>query len=463
MAEYDDDRPDFDAVFGDEPGETVGRRRRGLRRPRRDDPEPDPGETAQVRRPRRLGRDEPTPLGDADMPYSEPSGDEPPRRASRGRSRLGGGGGGGSGPRRPRRSPGGSRGGGGGAAVLQQPATRLLLGLVFVAILVVVIFLVVQSCQRNALEDSYRGYMNGVTEVSATSSEQGQALRATLNNSDGLEPAALRGQVQELATQAEALVTQADDLDPPDKLRDAQQSLILALEYRVAALRQLAEALPNLIASEDEQTASTEIAERMQLLLASDVIYANSFVGPARQAQEDDDITGIEVPEGEPFLPNAQLASPAGAETLLAGLQRGGGDGGTGEPVGDGSLKGHEIISVATTGGATLTADQANTVPFDQLGTSWVITVENGGDFLEEDVLITATLSYEGGGAAGGSAEQTLEAVEPKSQATVEIPVPDQGNLDFTEQGTLTVTVEPVEGETNPDNNTQSYPIRITI
>jgi hypothetical protein len=340
---------------------------------------------------------------------------------------------------------------------------RLVLGLVFVVILVIVIVLVVDSCQRSALVDSYRGYMNGVSSVTTASSEQGQTLRATLNNSEGLEPAALRGQVQELATQAEALVTQADDLNPPDKLGDAQQSLVLALEYRVAALRELAEILPNLIASEDEQTASTEIAQRMQLLLASDVIYSNSFVGPARQAQEDDNIKGIEVPEGEPFLPNPQLASPTGAETLLAGLQRSGGDTGTGEPVGDGSLKGHSIVSVATSGGATLTEGQANTVPFDQLGTSWVITVENGGDFLEEDVLITATLSYEGGGAAGGEGEQTLDSVEPKSQASVEIPVPDQGNLDFTEQGTLTVTVEPVEGETNPDNNTQTYPIRITI
>ena len=51
----------------------------------------------------------------------------------------------------------------------------------------------------------------------------------------------------------------------------------------------------------------------------------------------------------------------------------------------------------------------------------------------------------------------------PEPGDRVEIPVPDQGNLDFTEQGTLTVTVEPVEGETNPDNNTQNYPIRITI
>jgi hypothetical protein len=341
---------------------------------------------------------------------------------------------------------------------------RLLLGLVFLVILVVVIFLVVNSCQESALKNSYRGYMNGVTEITGKSAEQGQALRTTLNNSQGAEPAALRGQVQDLATQAQALVDQANDLDPPDKVGDAQQSLVLALEYRTAALKQLAEILPNIIASEDEQTASTEIAERMQLLLASDVIYANSFVGPARQAEEDDDISGIEVPDSEPFLPNPQLASPTGAETLLSGLKRSDGStDGSGQPVGDGNLKGHSIISVATSGGATLTEGQANTVPFDQLGTSWVVTIENGGDFLEENVKVSATLAYEGGGAAGGTNEQTLEQVEPKSQATVEIPVPDQGNLDFTEQGTLTVTVDPVEGETNPDNNTKTYPIRITI
>jgi hypothetical protein len=339
---------------------------------------------------------------------------------------------------------------------------RLLLGLVFLVILIVVIVLVVDSCQRNALIDNYRGYMNDVSEISSASSEQGQALRTTLNNSEGNEPAQLRSQVQELGTQAQALVTRAEDLGPPDRLDGAQRGLILALEYRVSALNQLAEMLPNLIASEDEDAAAASIAAQMRLLLASDVIYENSFVGPARQAQEEDDITGIEVPEGELFLPNAQLAAPDGAQTLIAGLKREGGAD-PGQPVGDGNLRGHEITSVATSGGATLAADQANTVPFDQLGTSWVVTVENGGDFLEEDVLVSATLEYGGGGAAGGGAEQTIDSVEPKSQATVEIPVPDQGNLDFTEQGTLTVTVEPVDGETNPNNNTQTYPIRITI
>ena len=49
----------------------------------------------------------------------------------------------------------------------------------------------------------------------------------------------------------------------------------------------------------------------MQRFLASDVIYEDSFKGPATQALEKDDITGIEVP-GAPALPAERLLRLAG-------------------------------------------------------------------------------------------------------------------------------------------------------
>ena len=65
----------------------------------------------------------------------------------------------------------------------------------------------------------------------------------------------------------------------------------------------------------------------MQRFLASDVIYQDSFVGPAKQALADADITGVQVPDRQFFLSGirADQASPTGAGQLIPGLQRTGG------------------------------------------------------------------------------------------------------------------------------------------
>ena len=69
----------------------------------------------------------------------------------------------------------------------------------------------------------------------------------------------------------------------------------------------------------------------MQRFLASDVIYSDEFVGPAKEALEKDDITGVEVPTGQPFLPNPALVNTEGAaKTLLPGARSGSGSAGGG-------------------------------------------------------------------------------------------------------------------------------------
>jgi hypothetical protein len=480
VADYDDERPDFDDVFGDEPpreprprrGRLHGIRDRMARAGRRDEePSPeeddfdlDTGETGRFSRSRmRAGGPEDEAVEDDTTVFASAEDDfgfeddvderpvsRPRRGSSRRRARVGGGG-------RRRRPPGG-----GGTAALQQPAMRLLLGLAFLAILIVVITFVVRECQRSALEDSYRSYMNNVAGLVGESAQQGQALRQALNNPGGAEPDQVRGQVQEIAGQAQGLVDRAGDLDPPDALSGEQQSLVLALEYRVSGLTALGAGLPEIVASDDEAFAAQRIAENMQLLLASDVIYRSSFVEPARQAQEDDDITGIEVPEGEPFLPQAALATVEGAQTVLTGLKRGGGGGGgaTDPDAGaDGSLRGLSISAV-TAGDTELVQGTATTVQFETFD-SWSVTVENGGEFNENNIVVRAELAYSEGPPA--SAETEITEILQGEVQTVDVPIPEPEFFQYGEEGTLTITVDTVPNETNPDNNTATYPITITV
>jgi hypothetical protein len=454
MAERDDDRPRKDEPPSDPPDAGTG----GLRRfpPReRDDDDPypdDTGSTGEVPRPSARGaRDDPADdFGFMDL-EEEPA---PPPRSRSSRSRSSGG--------RPSRSrSGGGRGGarGGGVAVLQNPRGRLILAIAFAAILILVIVLVVRECQRNQLEDSYTTYLNDASAIVAQSAEQGKQLRQIMNNPRGENPPQLSAKIRTLAGQASALVDQAEGLDPPGALSTPQRALVRSLEYRVSGMSSLAENLPTLLQSKDEDTKALGLAEVMKRFLTSDVIYTDEFVGPAKEALEKDDITGIEVPTGQPFLPNPALVDAEGAASLIPALQRSGpAQGGDATA---GNLRGTSIVSTEALPSETrLTPGTPQAVQAsDQL--KWRVTVENGGDFNETGIVVKASFFYPSDPNQVDEKEAQIDEIAPGQTTAVEIPGPTTPV--FGEQGTLRIEVDAVTGETNTDNNAAEYPVKITI
>ena len=458
MAEFDDERPPGDDRSAEPPEPGTGGLRRFPRRERgSDDPYADDEGTGEVPRPPAdPPRDDDLGFDDLD---EEPA--PPPRsssRSSRGRS---------SGGRRPPRGRSGStRGGGGGggasggAAVLRQPRARLLLAVVFAAILILVIVLVVRDCQRSQLEDSYTSYLNDVSAIVATSAEQGKQLRQIMNNPRGENPPQLSQKIRALAGEASVLVDQAEDLDPPGALSTPQRALVRSLEYRVNGMTSLAQNLPTLLQAKDQDTKALGIAEVMKRLLASDVIYSDEFVGPAKEALENDDITGVEVPTGPPFLPNPALVNSEGAATLIPALQRSGPAQG-GDDAAAGNLRGTSIVSTEALPSETrLTPGTPQAVQAsDQL--KWRVTVENGGDFNETAIVVTASFFYPSDPQQVDEKQAQIDELAPGQTTTVEIAGPTTPV--FGEQGTLRIEVDAVTGETNTDNNAAEYPVKITI
>jgi hypothetical protein len=466
MADFDDDRPGDDPS-GDPPkGGTGGLRRFAPRRRRPEEPYPPDGEgTGEVPRPAsRSARPAPPPEDDLDFSTFDDEPAPPRPRASGARSaradrpRRGSRGGGGSGR-------GGSRGGGGGGgagAILQQPRARLILAIAFAAILILVITLVVRDCQRNQLEDSYTEYLNGVATITTQSAEQGKQLRQIINNPRGDNPPQLTQKIRALAGEASGLVDEAEDLDPPGELSSPQRSLIQTLDYRVLGMSTLADNLPALLQSKDQQTKSIGLAQPMRILGSSDTIYDVSFVGPAGEALRKDDITGIEVPPGQPFLPNPALQTPEGAATLIAGLQRTGpAQGGDADAGGAGNLRGTSLVSTEALPSETrLTPGAPQAVQAsDQL--KWRVTVENGGDFNETGIVVKASFFYPSDPNTVDEKETSIEELGSGQTTTVEIPGPTTPV--FGEQGTLKIEIDAVSGETNTDNNAAEYPVKITI
>jgi hypothetical protein len=202
----------------------------------------------------------------------------------------------------------------------------------------------------------------------------------------------------------------------------------------------------------------------MQRFLASDVIYDDSFKGPAIQALEDDDITGIEVPALAAFLPNASYASPDGAKALLPDLQRrtaatqGGDDGESG-----GNLRGTSLEStVALPSETRLVPGQVTTVQSTEL-LKWSVTVKNGGDFDEQDIVVRASFSYPATPNDVDTREVAIDSLPIGETTMVEIPGPASDKVVFGEQGNLLIEIDAVTGETSTDNNRAEYAVKITI
>ena len=369
--------------------------------------------------------------------------------------RGGSGGGSGDGPRRPRPSKAG------GAAALQKPAVRIALAVVGLVIVILILTLAIQSCRRGQLEDSYKSYMGEVTTVVGASVKEGDALQEALANKQGQTPQELQVQVRDIATQAQGLVGQAEGLSPPDTLSAPNQSLVTALQYRVTGLRALADSLPSVVDSKNRAYSSATLASAMQRFLASDIIYQDSFVGPAKRALAAADVTGVQVPDRDLFLSGvrADQASPTGAAQLIPALQRTGGSATTTDS--SGGVHGTGIVSVqALPAGVDLTADSETTLKAsDKL--QWQITVENAGDFQENAVIVRATFASVANPKDAQTVEKEIPQIAPGSQQPVTLPGPKSPT--FGEAASLKVEVVPVPNEKRTDNNRAEYPIKIVF
>ena len=373
---------------------------------------------------------------------------------------------------RPRRArPGGGSGGPGGrrpsaSSLVQQPGFRLLAALIGAVVLIAIMTIVFKSCQKNKLVSSYRTYVTQASSITGDSKVQGSQLVNILSNPQGKTPADVTSQLKGLAQKAEALKQKAvKDLKPPDALRDENTSLISALTYRANGIRGLADKVSKVSEkTSDAEVAATRIAAEMKLFGASDVIYQQSWAKPTQAALTKEKIRGVEVTDKDVFLQNQDLLAPSVIKKdILPKLQRKTATTSTTgtTTTGTGNTHGNGVKSVIALGQASPTQLLPNTTVNVKGGTElkWSVTVENSGDFPETNVEVKATYEPTSGSAQTKSA--IIDSIDSKQVKTVEVAGPD--NPPFGETATLTVSVAPVAGEKNTDNNTFEYRVKINL
>jgi hypothetical protein len=363
--------------------------------------------------------------------WEEPEGFEPqPPGAERGRK-----GGRGSGFRPPRNL---------------TPLLRLI-GLIALAILVVVLLAVwVEGCAADAKLDRNRTYLADIGSIGNASAKLGQQL-GTLLTTPGLNEEDLDAKLGGYVQTAENQMQQAEDLNAPGPMVVPNAGAVEALRYRVNGLRGLQAAFKEAADETDASVAGEQLLAQTRRLLASDIIWSDSFQEPAQVVLTDEGIEGLDVPSSE-FVTTDDLVSQSSLAAIWQRIQ-GASTGGT--PTG---LHGSGIAYVkALPSGQLLSTTTETTIKVtDEL--KFEVGVEDTGESQEVRIKVTLTIP-----------KQPNSIVK-----TATIPIIDQGEtkavtftvgalVPFGEQTTVKVDVDPVPGETNTTNNTAEYPVIFTL
>jgi hypothetical protein len=337
------------------------------------------------------------------------------------------------------------------------PLLRLI-GLIAFAILVVVLLVIwVQSCQETGKDKTYKSYMGKVSDVSGSSAQIGKQLSSVLL-AQGLKEAQVEQKVAALARQEQLDVQRARAITPPGTLRDEHQALIQALQFRVSGLNGLASALAATANVKDSTRAGTVLASQMQRLLASDVIFEDSFKAPAAAELDRQGVTGTNesggplVPDSN-FLQSSELVTPTAMVTVIDRIR------GSASSPSTGGLRGTNIVSVKAQPAGTELSTSTQTTVVVRTNLSIEVTVENSGDSQEANIPVTLRIVQSG--VPDVVKKATIGFISPGEQRTVSFtnfPAPS-----FQSPAQIKVEVQPVPNESNTSNNSADYPVLFSI
>jgi CARDB len=335
------------------------------------------------------------------------------------------------------------------------PLLRLV-GLIAFAILIIVLLVFwIQSCQEAGKTKTYKSYMTNVSDLASTSQQIGRQLSQALLTPS--KRAQLQQKVSGLARQEQQDVEQARKITPPGPLREEQQAVIQSLQFRVSGLTGLANAIGAVANTKNSTKAAGLLASQMQRLLASDVIWEDSFRAPSQAELERQGVTGTNDQGGalvpsSTFLQNAELATTTTMTPVVARL-RGASTAGQGCPCGTGLVS----TKVLPSGRDLSTTTQTSIVVTTDM--SFEVTVKNSGNSQVFSIPVKLTIEQPKGGNITKTAR--IDFLNPGDETKVTFR--NFPTVNFTSPETIKVEVQPVAGEENTSNNSADYPVIFSV
>ena len=299
-----------------------------------------------------------------------------------------------------------------------------------------------------------------------------QAIGGAFNSANPSQVAiTIQGEVH----QEQLYYQQAQGWSVPSQMVAAQRQLVQALGLRYSALQAIAGEMTSALGStsgstSDQGTAINEIAGNMQLLLASDVIYAERvapLIDPGRSAKAG--ITGQTVSPPAPSCPTSAGSTRQTVAQrdprLRPDLALGGGT------LPAGQSNGHELLGVSVQGTSGTTPLQTGTttinrLPYSSAGVTFVLDVKNPGNGPVHDVQTVIAFHKAGVNTSCLTSMSQIPVTEPGVSYTSSIVFAPSSctnlNAFFNQALDLTAEVVPVRGETDKTNNFQHYLVEFT-
>ena len=382
-------------------------------------------------------------------------------------------------PRMPRRP--GSGGGGGRSGGGRTPGLQRLLILAGVVLLVGVIAIwQIRSCQRDQEVKSYKDFVSDSNTIAKTSTDIGKEFSGAIIK-QGQTPDALLSTIEQEISKQQGVVRNAAALDGPGAMGGLQPYFLNSMQYRQSGLQGVHDALEQAFSNQNRQDKSVtqdeaaQVSATLNRLIASDVVYEDSYRQPAVAVLKDKNIEGVAV-DPSVFVDERvmELASPKQMQVILESIL-----GGT--PAADANADGGTDTSGTDTQtdangrhGLSLDADccsyladpnatakqlsptELNEADANSDGPMTLrVQVKNSGDFPESDLTVTVQIDDK-------EFTQKITALDKGQEETVDIDFTID-DIDVSLETSITVTAEPVENEFNKQNNQQKFRVQFQL
>jgi hypothetical protein len=329
---------------------------------------------------------------------------------------------------------------------------RRALAALVVVLLVVLIVLGVKALVDRQATNSLRTYAQNVDGLVA--SEEANVRLPFFNQLDlaynSSNQSAVANDIQQEVLTEEDNYRTAQSWSVPSQMVAAQRDLVSALGLRHQALQSIETAIPSALGAGDQGPAIKQIAGDMELLLASDVLYAERVKPLIRQSLANAGVNGQTVSDST-FLPDVAWLVPQTAANRILGyvpVSLGGAP-----PTGS---NGHELVGVTYNKGTTLTTSgQLNTIVLGSAGVTFDLSVLNSGTGVVHDVITKVFFSARSVDASCLDQQSSIPQTSPGSTYASPIVVvpkatcPDVYGVPLN----MTAEVRPVPGETDKHNN----------
>jgi hypothetical protein len=308
-----------------------------------------------------------------------------------------------------------------------------------------------RSCQHNHKVSSYRGYFTLVDAAIGNSDALGKQVSAIVQDPTKLSRKQLIQKLGLLSAQQDEIAVRTSSLKPPSALTDEQRIFATGMKVRATGFHQLQALMLGALAS--KRVGATKIAALDGYFSGPDAYYMDLVYLPSRTTMSKDGVTDVAVPTSTYYLTWKAL-DPVRVAAML-------------DSVGKSSkltgIHGVALLGVTAktaSGDVKLVKGKTNNVqPSADL--AFVAMVQNGGNATENNVPVTATLTFPGNAQVKQSATiATIAAGKTQDVTITGFAIPPEA---LSKVCTLKVTAGPVPGERDSSNNSAQYKLLLML